>query len=249
MLIVSLILLQVIIFAALIMVFRGILNKNVVQATQHLDELNEDYSRKEKEADRLLKEAQQKYDALMAKVREDAEKEKERIVKGAEAERDKMINQARVQGEEMIRQADKARQLLIQELEERIAKGAVEKACELIQNTLPDKFRQDVHSEWTEELITDSLDELKHLQIPEGINEAVVTSAFPLNDEQRKNLFKKLKQLLDRDVELTEKTDPKIVAGIVVSIGNLVLDGSLKNKIKEQARVTGYGERGTVNGG
>lgn len=124
-------------------------------------------------------------------------------------------------------------------MEERIAKGAVEKACELIQNTLPEKFKQDVHSQWTEELIADSLDELRHLHIPEDANEAMITSAFPLNNEQRKNLSKKLKQLLNRDVEIKEKTDPKVIAGIVVSIGDLVLDGSLRNKIKEQARSNG----------
>lgn len=113
MLIFSLIFLQVVIFAALILIFRGILNKNVVQATQHLDDLNEDYDKKGKEADRLLAEARQRYEELMTKARDDAEKEKEQIVKATEAEKDKIINQARIQGEDMMRQADKSRQLLI----------------------------------------------------------------------------------------------------------------------------------------
>jgi len=30
--------------------------------------------------------------------------------------------------------------------------------------------------------------------------------------------------------------DPKVVAGIVITIGSLVLDGSFKNKIQEKAR-------------
>lgn len=239
MLIVSLILLQIMIFTALILIFRGILNKNVVQATQHLDELNEDYDRKGKESDRLLEEARRKYDETVAKAVEDAEKQRAEIIAATESEKEKIISQARTSSEEMIRQADKSRQLLISELDDRIAKGAVEKACELIQITLPDKFKQDVHSEWTEELIGSSLDQLKHLQIPEDIKEAAVVSAFPLTGEQRKDLSKKLRQLLGRDVGLAEKTDPKIIAGVVVTLGNLVLDGSLRSRIKEQAKLTG----------
>ncbi len=46
MLIVSLIVLQVLIFGGLILVLRKILTQNVVLATKHLDELNQDYTKK-----------------------------------------------------------------------------------------------------------------------------------------------------------------------------------------------------------
>ena len=46
---------------------------------------------------------------------------------------------------------------------------------------------------------------------------------------------KKLEQLLDRRIALKEEVNPEIVAGIIINIGSVVLDGSLRNKIKEQA--------------
>ncbi len=249
MLLFSLIFLQILFLIGLILVFRRILSRNVVQATMHLDELNEDYSKKEQEAGRRLEEAKKTSEELVAKAREEADKKREQIINEADAEKEKILREARSQGEEIMKQADRSRQRLISELEERISKGAIDKACELIQDTLPEQFKRDVHSQWTEDLIKGGLDQLRHLQIPEDINEAKITSAFPLNDAQRKNLSKQLNQLLGKDIKLKEEGDPKLVAGVVVTMGNLVLDGSLKNRIQEQAgRGTGSGERRNENG-
>ena len=114
----------------------------------------------------------------------------------------------------------------------------------MIQSTLPEEFKKNVHLHWTEELIRESADQLAHLHIPDDVRKIKIASAFPLNEGQRKGLSRKLKQLLGRDITLKEEVDPRIVAGLVVTIGSLVLDGSLKNKIEEQARsIEGEGSR------
>jgi len=236
MLIASLITVQIIIFAGLLFFFRRILTRNVIQATRHLDELNQDYTRKEKEVNRLLSEAKQQSQKMVEGAREEAEKVKSQIIKETEAERDKTLKQARKQSDEIIQQADKSRQALISELNERIQKEAINKACELIHGTLPERFKQDVHSHWIEELIESSFNELKNLQVSEEIKEAKITSAFPLTEQQKEDITKRIEALLGRKMLLKEEVDSKIVAGIIVTIGSLVLDGSLKNKIQAQAR-------------
>ena len=56
-----------------------------------------------------------------------------------------------------------------------------------------------------------------------------------LKHKARKHLSKRLKQLLGREVKLKEEVDSKVVVGLIVTVGSLVLDGSLKNKIRQQA--------------
>lgn len=235
MLIISLVLSQIVIFVGLIYFFKRILSKNVISATKHLEELSLEYSRKEKEVDRQLEEARHKSEELLSKAREEAEAEKARIIKAAEEEKDRALKSARSESEKIIQQADRSRELLISEIEEKIAKGAVDKACELIQNTVPEKFKQDVHSHWVKELIEDGFNRLESLQVPEDIQEVRVISAFSLSGDEGKNLSKKLKELFGREIRLKEEVDSKIVVGIIVAIGSLVLDGSLRNRIKEQA--------------
>jgi len=236
MLIISLILFQVFIFVGLIFMLRRIMTKNVTDATRHLEELNQDYTKKEQEVNRQLQEAQQKSQNILKEAQGEAVKLRAQIIKEAESERDKILEQARTQSDTIIQQADKSRQALISELEERIEKEAINKACELMQATLPEQFKQDVHLYWVKELLENGFSQLEHLPLPQGIQEIKLTSAFPLTEEQRKNLSKKIKDVLGYETVLKEETEPKVVAGLIITIGSLVLDGSLKNKIKERAK-------------
>ena len=236
MLIVSLVLLQIVIFGGLIFILRKILNQNVILATKHLDELNQDYSKKEQEIQKRLDDLKQKTNEILSKAQVEAQQFKETTIKQAETERDDILSKARVKGEEMMKQADKARQVLISEIDERIAKEAVSKACELTHCVLPEEFKQIVHTHWLNELIKNGFDQLERLSVAEDIHEINIKSAFDLNVEQRRLLSKKIKEVLSRDIALKETTDPNMVAGVIITIGSLVLDGSFKNKIQEQAK-------------
>lgn len=239
MLIISLILFQLLIFGGLIFLLRRVLTKNVTDATKHLEELSHDYSEKEKKLNQQLEEAKEKSQDIIRVAQQEAEKLRAQNIKDVESQRDLILNQARSQSDTIIQQADKSRQALISELEVKIEKEAINKACELMQVTLPEKFRQEVHLYWVKELLEEGFSQLKHLQFPEDIDEIKITSAFPLTEEQRNNLSKKIKDVLGHDAQLKEETESRVVAGLIISIGSLVLDGSLKNKIEEQAKGKG----------
>ncbi len=167
---------------------------------------------------------------------------KQQAVKETQAEVDRIVKQAQEHSEELIQQADKSRQLLLTEMDERIVSQATDKACELIQDTIPEQFKLDVHQHWIAELIDSGFVQLGRLKVPEDLKEVNITSAFALSDEQRRSLTKKLKDTLEREIVLKEEVNPKIVAGLIISVGSLVLDGSLKNKIQERARNVGHSD-------
>lgn len=236
MLIISLIVLQVVIFAGLIFMLKHIITKNVISATQHLERLDHEYSKKEDGVDRRLQEVEKKSQDILENAKEEAEKLKDQITKEAETEKGNMLKDARIQSDEIIEQADRSKELLISEINERISRQATEKACELIQDALPDKFKEDIHREWIEELVRDGFSQLENLDVSEDIKEAKIISGFPINEKELKMISEKIKSALGRDISIVEETDPKLVAGIVVSIGGLVLDGSLRNKIREKTK-------------
>lgn len=232
----SLIVLQVIIFIVLITVFRNIMSKNVVSATKHLESISQDFSEKEKEINQRMDSSQQKSQEIILAAHEEADKLKKTSIIESEKERDKVLKFARAQAETIIQQADKSRQLLLLEINERIAKEAVVKACELIQHALPEQFKQEVHSRWINDLIAGGFNQLDNLRIPADVKQVKIAAAFALTQEQRQALFKKLSDILGPEVELKEAVDSNLVAGLSIEIGELVLDGSLKNKIQEKAK-------------
>lgn len=236
MLIAALILFELGFFAVLVLVFKRLMAQNVVSATQHLEELNQAYSEKEREADRRLQDAQEQAREIVEKSRGEAEKLKVEILAHAETERESIVTQARAHADEIVEQADKSRQQLLAELDERIGREAVAKATQLLEETLPEEFKRLVHAQWAEELIAGEFLQLERIRIPAQLNEVRIVSAFELSAAQRKAISKKLEGVFKREVTLREETDPSVVAGLIIHIGDVVLDGSLKNRIKERAR-------------
>ncbi|CAL9543825.1 ATP synthase subunit delta [Streptomyces sp. enrichment culture] len=65
---------------------------------------------------------------------------------------------------------------------------------------------------------------------------ATVTSAIPLSDAQRARLGAVLAKLYGRQMHLNLDVDPEVVGGIVVQIGDEVIDGSIANRLSEAER-------------
>ena len=71
-----------------------------------------------------------------------------------------------------------------------------------------------------------------HLRAERGIVVAEVTTAEQLNDEERDLVRQKLEQITGKQVELNMTIDPEIIGGIIIRIGDQVIDGSVRNKLE-----------------
>lgn len=69
----------------------------------------------------------------------------------------------------------------------------------------------------------------------EGVIEAEMISAQPVNDAQRTQITAALKARLQRDVTLTCTTDASLLGGAVIRAGDLVIDGSVRGKLAKLA--------------
>ena len=67
----------------------------------------------------------------------------------------------------------------------------------------------------------------------DGIGRAEVVSAVPLDDAQRASLQVQLRDVtkLDR-IELTERVDPDVLGGIVARVGDRLIDGSARTRLR-----------------
>lgn len=234
---VTLFILLLLIFAGMTFLLYNLLSKNITSAKAHLDQMGQDYTKKQQEINKKLQEADQYYQTTITKAREEAIELKERLEKEASTGKGKALDEARKESEKIIDRANKTREMLIAEIDQKVEEKALDRACELVEQVLPEHLAQQMHLHWVEELITGGLEELGNLHLPENISQAQLKCAFELSAKQKEQLSQKLKEKLGRDIKLVEESDSSIVAGIVISLGNLVLDGSLKNKIKEAARV------------
>lgn len=235
MLVVSLIVLLVIIFVGMVFFLRNILNRNIIAATTHLEQLSSEYAKREEEIRKQYEEAKRQTQEILFHAQKDAQAQKEKILKEAQEGKERVLNETQAKVDEMMQQADRARQALLAEVNLRIEEKAIERAAQLLEETLPEHIREEIHRRWLEDLILTGLDQLERLHLPEGSVEGQLICAFALSQKERQDLIAKIQEKLGRTVSLREEVDPNIIAGLVVHIGSLVLDGSLKFKIQEVA--------------
>ena len=64
-----------------------------------------------------------------------------------------------------------------------------------------------------------------------GREQAEVVSAIPLEDVERQQVTSFLEELAHVDVVLESRVDPSILGGLVIRIGNKLIDGSTRSKL------------------
>ena len=67
----------------------------------------------------------------------------------------------------------------------------------------------------------------------EGKARATVTSAVALDDGQKQELLHKLGTMTGRFIDLTLKVDPTLVGGLVVRVGDRLVDGSVRFQLEQ----------------
>ena len=229
-------LLQVVIFVGLVVVLRRILSRNLTSATVHLQGLSVEYGRRQEELKKRLEEAEQQYREQTTRAKSEAEQLVSRARQEAESSRVRLLEEARSESERIVQQGLESREAMRKEIEQRMELRAIERACELIQHALPDRLRRDIHAQWLEQLIREGLAQLDQVAADDHLREAAVVSAFPLTADQRQALRAHLTGKVSHELKLTESVDARLVAGLTITMGNLVLDGSLFSRLQQAAR-------------
>jgi F-type H+-transporting ATPase subunit delta len=78
------------------------------------------------------------------------------------------------------------------------------------------------------------------LRAERGIAVAQVTTAERLTPDEQDLVRQKLETMTGKRIELAMKIDPEIIGGIIIRIGDQVIDGSVRNKLERlRSRLAG----------
>ncbi|MBZ5551819.1 MAG: ATP synthase F1 subunit delta [Acidobacteriia bacterium] len=66
-----------------------------------------------------------------------------------------------------------------------------------------------------------------------GIQTVEITTATPLDEEQKVILAARLRDLIRKEIQLETQTDPKLIGGVVARIGSTVYDGSIREQLHQ----------------
>lgn len=69
----------------------------------------------------------------------------------------------------------------------------------------------------------------------EGVLEAAIVSAQEMSDAQKADMMAALKTRFGREVQATVQVDASLIGGAVITVGDQVIDGSVKGRLQKMA--------------
>ncbi len=178
----------------------------------------------EKEAEKVLAEAQGKANQLVRQATERAEQAGGELRAGAEREAEERRKSAIAEGEQIKAQA-------LAELRGQVAALAIAAAQKVIGETLDEVRQQKLIEEFFSGI------ESGKVVVLEGQSlrgeRAVVTSALPLGAKERETVEQDLRKQLGSGAAIEFQVNPSILGGLVVRLGDKVIDGSVAAKLSE----------------
>ena len=228
----QLILIQIITFVVILVVLRFLFGSQLKIALGRLEDLQQESLEKEEILNKEIERARAQSQSELARSKEEAGLMLENAKKIAERAAQDGVDMAQMQARKILNDAaEHAKQIEASVTAEAAAK-AVSLAEELVVRIFTQRGRAAFHAE----LIREFLDEFAKVD-KERLNtpskKVEVVSIEPLEDSVRGKLEALLREKLGKDIAIEEKIDPALLMGVVLQIGGLVVDGSLRNKLRK----------------
>lgn len=229
--ILQLALIQLVIFVLLVIGLRKLLYSKA-SAEINRAKLMVDESNKRVETIRgQIEEAKTEYKQTIAKGKEDARKLIAEAQKEAEELRAKSIQETRRETEKMIKSAQAQKESMERDILSTAARKSIHFSKAILNQALTTDCLAAIHKAMIAE-ISNQIAAIDLGPMHEAITEAEVATVFPLEKGIKEMLQQKLSGKLKTDLQLAEKIDASLVAGISIKLGSFILDGSLANRLR-----------------
>lgn len=229
--ILQLILVAVVAFILIVIGLRKLLYSQISAEKKRLQLMVDESSKKVEALRGQIEEAKAEYDRKIAQAKEDAKKLIADAQKEAEELRAKHLQETRGEADKMVKAAQAKIESMEREIHSMAARKSIHFSKAIIKQVLTADCLGATHDVMIEE-ISKQIVNIDLGQMHEDIKEVEIVTIFPLGKERKEMLRQKLSSKLQMEIELTERIDDSLVAGILIKLGRLILDGSLANKLR-----------------
>jgi F-type H+-transporting ATPase subunit b len=167
--------------------------------------------------------AQTKASQILRDANERAETQGKEIIAAAEAEAAKKRDEA-------LAEVESERERILGDMRGQVAALAIAAAQKLINASLDEQRQRALINEFFSGVKSGQVVVLEGQQV--GGASAEVTSALPLTDEEKDSVKQDVLAKIGDQATVTFRVDPAILGGLIVRVGDKVLDGSVSGQLQ-----------------
>lgn len=227
----NLLIIQTVTFVGIFFLLRFLFSRNLDAALARLNVLHEENLIKEQQLTDELRHAKEEGEAEIKRAKEQACLIIEEARNESARLRLHLEEQAKTQANKIIDDAgivaEKFKDKCVKESEAH----SLELALKLVEELLSEKDKESLQQEFINEIISE-IAKLSKDQFSVASDRVKVASSQALRKDQKENLQRVLKEKTGVEMIFEETLNKALIGGLIVEIGGLVIDGTLKNKLQ-----------------
>jgi len=198
--------------------------ERIQQGLEDAERAREERERAQAEFNKRLEEAAQERERIITRAREEAQEERKAILAEAEQEAERVLIGAR-------EEAQSERGRILEALRGQVAVLAIAAANRLIGEALDEERQRRLVAEFFSGISAGRVQIIDEAELAVGEAKTRVTSALPLSEDEKATLASNLAAQLGTEPQLEFDVDPAILGGLVLKVGDRVIDGSVAGKL------------------
>lgn len=222
------------VLTAIILIIKRLLVGDTLRAVQRISEAEADVRKKEEAVRRQMEQSERDLRERQAQLEQEFEKRRETADRSSAQLKEEITEEARRDAAAIMDQARKNERKMRDQLKQEMAQQAVDAGAQLFNMVFSDKITEQLNRVFIDELL-EALKTTDASGITVQADDAQFSSSHPLDAVHRETLRGILHTKFGLDVEIREDVRPELLAGLILKLGSLEIDGSLLSRFREAA--------------
>jgi len=211
---------------------RRFLYTETAKEAKRLKLLKDENTRKQRELQQKIEAAENVHGKKIAEAEEEIRRLRRKAEEEAGQEKKKIIDKAKNESESILKAAFNAKEKFREEAFLEMEKKAPLLASQIFKEVLSSGIKEAIHKELVERVI-EEIKRIEKSNFKVKTKKGEIISAYSLERNERSQLLSLIFEKLGHKIDFDEKENKGLVAGVVISLGTLIIDGSLENRLKQ----------------
>lgn len=229
---VPIIVMHVVVLVVLVGIIRIIIVGHAKRATTRVRQVEDEVRKKEEDIKREIEEHERDFSEKKAESERQLQAHRDDAKREAARLKEQSISEAKKESQKIIEQAHKNEQKIRDQIARQMEEKTVEYGGRVFKLVFSDLMTEDLNKQFINELI-DALDEIENGSITVESSEADVITSHALDPDQKRRLEGILRDKFHEKATINEATDETLLGGLILKMGSLEIDGSLRNRYQE----------------
>ena len=223
---------HLVILVVIILVIKRLLLGDTVRAVERIGQAEAEIRKREEAMKSEMERHEQDVAARHRESEEDLVRRREDSDREISSIKDGVLNEARMEAAAILDKARNTERQLREQVTIELGDKAVDLAGSVFQLVFSDRVGEALNEQFTDELL-DALQATDATGITVDEGNAEFSASHPLSPERKQRLQAILAEKFGSTIAINETINPDLLAGLVIKIGSLEIDGSLLSRYRE----------------